>query len=96
MKETYHIFHTDEYIGDLTHDTNGDTYNFEFKSNSHAAQLWNTITNADKGPERFKETLLDTRVMSPNRIDCREILRRVGLLEYDPMENNDTDIFYIR
>ena len=84
MKEIYHIFHANEYIGDLMHDTNGDKYEYISKSNSNNAKRWIKITNADKGPERFKETLLDTRVMSPDRIDCREILRRMSLYEYDP------------
>lgn len=84
MREIYHIFHADVYIGDLIHDTNGDSYDFIQKSDSDSARLWNQITNADKGPKRFKETLLDTRVMDRNRIDVREILKRMGLFEYDP------------
>lgn len=84
MVEKFHIFHADEYIGDLIHDTDGDKYEYIQKSNSDAAKRWLYITNADKEPSRFRETLLDTRVIPRNRIDCREILRRMGLLEYDP------------
>ena len=84
MKTVLHIFHADEYLGDLIHNTNGDTYDYIQKSSSDMAKLCNKITNADNGPKRFKETLLDTRVIPPNRIDCREILRRLDLLEYDP------------
>lgn len=84
MKEVYHIFFADEYLGDLIHDTNGDIYDYIQKSKSNNAKRWLLITNADKGPDRFKETLLDNRVMSPDRIDCREILRLMGLNTYDP------------
>lgn len=79
MVEKFHIFHADEYIGDLIHDTDVDKYNYIQKSNSDMAKLWNKITNADKGHKRFRETLLDTRVIDINRIDCREILRRMVL-----------------
>ena len=34
MKTVMHVFHTDEYLGDLIHDTNGDTYEYISKSNS--------------------------------------------------------------
>lgn len=84
MKELLHVFYADEYIGDITYDNETKEYNYIQKSNSKWAKMWNDITNADKGPNRFKETLLDTRVMSADRLDCREILKRMGLLEYDP------------
>jgi hypothetical protein len=47
-------------------------------------KLWLKITNADKSPSRFRETLYDTRVFPENRINCRELLHELGLLEYDP------------
>lgn len=84
MKTTLHVFHADEYLGDLIHDTDGDRYSYVQKSNSDMADLWNRITNADKEPSRFRETLLDTRVVPPDRIDLREILKLLGLFEYDP------------
>lgn len=86
MVETIHIFFADEYIGDLIHDTLGDKYKFIKKSNSPMANEWVRITNADKGDDRFKETITDTRCMSPDRIDCREILKRLGLLEFNAWE----------
>lgn len=84
MVETLHVFFADEYLGDLIHDSNGDKYDYIQKTNSQHAEDWNYITNADRGPEQFKDTLLHTRVIPPDRIDCREILRRLGLHEYDP------------
>lgn len=54
------------------------------KSNSEGAELWNHITNAKEGPKRFRDTLYHTRVFPPDRIDGREMLRRLSLLEYNP------------
>jgi hypothetical protein len=62
------------------------TYKYKYipKSDTAMQKLWIKITNADKTPERFRETLYDTRVFPPNRIDAKEILHELGLLEYDP------------
>jgi hypothetical protein len=84
MKETLHIFWADEYLGDLTHDTDGDVYRYTPKSDTPMQKTWLKITNADKSPERFRETLYDTRVFPKERINAREILHELGMLEYDP------------
>lgn len=84
MVERLHIFYADEYIGELEHDTNGDTYKYESKSDSKGAKMWVFLTNADT--DRFKETLYDTRVFPPERVNARELLHQIGLIEYDPWE----------
>lgn len=84
MIEKLHLFCTDKYIGDIVHDSEKNSYDFIKKLESPETDMWVYKTNADRGGTWFKDTLLSDRVMSPDRIDCREILRRLGLMEYNP------------
>jgi hypothetical protein len=86
MVDIVHVFCADEYLGDLKHDTNGDVYEYFPKSDTENQRKWFFRTNADKGRDRFRETLYDTRVFPENRVDARELLRELGLLEYNRWE----------
>lgn len=86
MIEKLHVFYGDEFIGDISHDTNGNRYHYEPKSESFGAKLWADKTNALRGDDWFKDFLENERVFPPNRVDAREMLRRAGMLEYNPWE----------
>jgi hypothetical protein len=84
MVDIVHVFCADEYLGELKHDTDGDRYEYFPKSDTENQKNWIWLTNADKDPAWFKETLYDTRVFPKNRINARELLKSLELTEYDP------------
>lgn len=84
MRELFHVYIKDKYIGDLIHDTNGDKYDFHQVIFDTDAKLVIDILNADKDSDWFRDTLYSTRVFPKERVDAHEILKRLGLYEYDP------------
>lgn len=75
-----------EYIGDMYHDSRNDSYRYEQKTFTPAAETWNIATNAKLSSKIFRDTLYHTRVFPPNRVDAREMLRRLNLFDYDPWQ----------
>lgn len=86
MIEKYHIFNKDVYTGDLIHDTNGDKYEYIQKDFGEDGEYVNYKLNADLSPARLRETLYDDRIFPENRVNARELLRHIGLLEYNQWE----------
>lgn len=86
MKEIYHVFDKDVYTGDLIHDTNGDKYEYHQVDFSEHGEFVNYKLNANLGSERLRETLYDDRIFPENRVDAHEILKRLGMLTYNPWE----------
>lgn len=87
MIETLFVFGLDTFIGELTHDSLTDKYEFKPVDNPSEdalefLDLWNLATNADK-PDKFKETLLNSRVVPKNQAGLDKTLTRLGLTEYD-------------
>lgn len=84
MKETFFIFVKDKYVGDLSHDTNGDKYEYSQEVFDSDGDFVKFKLNTDKGVSKFRDTLYSTRVFPKERVDAHEILKRLGLYEYDP------------
>lgn len=78
-----YVFNANIYIGDMYHDSKDDSYRYEQKAFCEEAEDWNVSTNAKLGSEIFRDTLYHTRVFPPNRVDAREMLRRLNLFDYD-------------
>lgn len=85
MLDKWNVFNKKEYVGVLIYDDVKKTFSFELKNHSEKAIEGYKLLNADKDQDWFKETLFD-RVFPPNRIDARELLNAIGLLEYDAWE----------
>lgn len=84
MKETFFIFVKDKYVGNLYHDTNGDKYEYLQEVFDSDGDFVKFKLNTDKGVSKFRDTLYSTRVFPKERVDAHEILKRLGLYEYDP------------
>lgn len=84
MREIFFIFVKDKYVGNLLHDTNGDKYEYIQKVYDLDGDFVKFKLNTDKGVSKFRDTLYSTRVFPKERIDAHEILKRLGLYEYDP------------
>lgn len=85
MLDKWNVFNKKEYVGVLIYDDVKKSFSFELKNHSPMAIEGYKCLNADKDAEWFKETLFD-RVFPPDRIDARELLNAIGLLEYDAWE----------
>lgn len=89
MAETLHLFFNETYVGTVSYDYQTDTYTFTPKADPDAEELscldlWNLASNADKGPERFKQTLLNSRVAPKNQAGMDKTMKRLGMTQYDP------------
>lgn len=85
MLDKWNVFNKKEYVGVLIYDEDKKTFSFQLKNHSEKAIEGYECLNADKDQNWFKETIFD-RVFPPNRVDARELLRAIGLLEYDAWE----------
>lgn len=85
MLDKWNVFDKTDYVGVLIYDEDKKTFDFEFKGTTERAKEAYEHLNADKDQNWFRETILD-RVFPPNRVNARELLRAIGLLEYDAWE----------
>lgn len=86
MRELYHIFVKDNYIGDLLHDTDGDRYIYTQKDFGRDGEYFNFRLNANTSELRFRDTIYSTRVFPKDRVNASQLLRELNLLEYNRWE----------
>lgn len=82
--EQFHVFGTDEYIGEIIHDSNGDKLSFEPHGNGEWLRKFEKY--AFDTPLTFKEVIYGERIFPPERVNARELLHQMGMLEYNPWE----------
>lgn len=85
MLDKWNVYNKKEYVGVLIYDEEKKTFDFELKNRSEKAMEAYHNLNADKDQKWFRDTIFD-RVFPPNRVNARELLRVIGLLEYDAWE----------
>lgn len=80
-----YVFYKDTYIGDIKYNEENDSYRYIPKLKGKIQDDWIYITNAND-PEWFKETIIDTRCIDPNRVTLRDVLHELNMIELIPFE----------
>lgn len=86
MIDSWNVFNKLVYVGVLSYDTTNGEFSFvqgSYNSEAHNAVTWLNLSGSS---DRIKETILSCRIFPPGRMDASELLRSIGLKEYDAWE----------
>ena len=88
MREHFYVYTKDQYVGDMYYDTEKKEYSYVANPDADPdlQNYWLYVSNADKDPKWFKDTLENCRCIDPNRVNLREILHKHNMLTLDPHE----------
>lgn len=86
MLDNWYVFDRDQYVGILTYDTDKKEFSFEYKGKTNYTYRAMQKINGDKNDKDWLKQTLFNRIFPRDRVDAREILRGMGLKEYDEWE----------
>ena len=88
MIDKWNVFWRTHFVGVLGYNEETKHISFDYKGKTDKAREYYEYLNGDKAEtdqEWFKETLF-FRVIPPNRVNIREILKELGMEKYDQWE----------
>lgn len=83
--DKWYVFNGLVYCGILTYNEKDKTFSFKVENECARARGVIRDLNLDKDEAWCRETIFD-RVFPPNRVNARELLRKIGLIEHDAWE----------
>ena len=85
LKDVWYLFNEDFYVGKFIYDEEKDEFFSIIESEGELTEQAIDRLKLNQGSDMIKFSL-EERCFPPNRIDARELLRELGLIEYDRWE----------
>lgn len=83
--DNWYLFNGLIYCGILSYDLDKAKFSFKLENDCPRARAAIRRLNLDKDTKWCRETILE-RVFPPNRVNARELLNAIGLIDYDAWE----------